>query len=287
MGGFVSHDGRRPLSLVEIEDLVSRDEIEYPIASEDEIKDRSKGDAVTKALVVFQTTWFLLQCAARGRRDLAITELELATAAFALLNVITYAIWWDKPLDVRCPIRVRRTHTAEASEGSIGGGSEWTVGSRLTNWKRKCWGWSWRDAVRAAVRPFRSMISDKTEDDTFFVVGERDDDWGPSSAYSAVFVTMVFGGIHCIAWSFDFPSRSEQRLWQLSSIAITGIPLVVACMGFVDENYHKIPWRIFALPLLLYVFSRVALLVLSLTTLRSLPPSAFQTVEWTTFLPHV
>ena len=38
---------------------------------------------------------------------------------------------------------------------------------------------------------------------------------------------------------------------------------------------------------ILYVVSRVFLLVLSLTTLRSLSPSALQTVEWTTFLPHI
>jgi hypothetical protein len=87
MGGFV-YNGRT-LSLKDIEDLVEKDEIEYPIISKEEIKDKSKGDAITKGLALIQTTWFLLQCVARGSQHLSITELELATAAFALLNIIT------------------------------------------------------------------------------------------------------------------------------------------------------------------------------------------------------
>src|ERR1700741_4702380 len=115
MGGFV--DGKEVLSLDRIEELVRNDEIEYPIVSREEIEDRSKGDAVTKALVVLQTTWFLLQRAARASQHLAVTKLELATAAFAVLNIAMYVLWWDKPLDVQCPIRVRwRSGNAEASD---------------------------------------------------------------------------------------------------------------------------------------------------------------------------
>ena len=128
MGGFV--DDNELLSLEDIERLVQNDEIEYPIVTREEIQDKSKGDAVTKALVVLQTTWFLLQCVARASRHLALTELELATAAFALLNIIIYALWWNKPLDVQCHIVVRRRSTQDgAREVSPGqnpeGGSQW------------------------------------------------------------------------------------------------------------------------------------------------------------------
>ena len=126
MGGFV--DGTDLLSLEDIERLVRNKEIEYPIVTREEIQDKSKGDAVTKALVVLQTTWFLLQCAARGSQHLALTELELATAAFALLNIVIYALWWDKPLDVQCHIVVRRRSerdgAREASPGQIPFGTE-------------------------------------------------------------------------------------------------------------------------------------------------------------------
>jgi hypothetical protein len=107
MGGFV--DGKEVLSLDRIEELVRNEEIEYPIVSREEIEDRSKGDAVTKALVVSQTAWFLLQCAARASQRLVLSELELATAAFAVLTIIMYVLWWDKQLDVQCSLQGAET----------------------------------------------------------------------------------------------------------------------------------------------------------------------------------
>ena len=282
MGGFVSPDGDVTLSLENIEELVVRNEIEYPIASRDDLNDKSKGDPVTKTLVVLQTTWFLLQCAARGARGLALTELELATAAFALLNIITYAIWWDKPLDVQRPIKVRRTHALE--QGAV---EDPAVTSRaVAAHSGDATSWSWRNGVKSVIGPFNSMFRYGAGDDTVFVVGEMMDDWGPFSVYGAVLITLVFGGIHCVGWSFHFPSHTEQLLWRITSIAITGIPLAFSCMGWINECV-TIPTSAIASLLVLYVFSRVVLLVLSVITLRSLSPSALQTVEWTTFLPHI
>ena len=121
----------------------------------------------------------------------------------------------------------------------------------------------------------------------------EEDDIDFSSVSGAILVAMVFGGIHCIAWSFSFPSPTEQLLWRISSIAITGIPLAVVGIVFIavlldDDNPVETILDIpYILLVFLYPISRILLLVLSLTTLRSLPPSAYQTVQWTTFIPHV
>jgi hypothetical protein len=296
MGGFV--DGKDVLSLDRIEQLVQNGEIEYPIVGREEIGDRSKGDAVTKALVVAQTAWFLLQCAARASQHLTVTELELATAAFAMLNIIMYAVWWDKPLDVQCPITVRRRTSGidEANEEQDRTREE-TESVREWNWRSVFCGWSWVDVIIDAIGPFWAMMGhSEVEDDAFLVVGEQEYDRNTrlSLVVGTILVTTVFGGIHCIGWSFNFPSHTEQLLWQISSISITGVPvglgviaLIMALLGLSEEeNLLLILVPVF-LHLLLYIVSRVLLLVVSLTTLRSLPSSAFQTVEWTTFLPHV
>ncbi|KIM44812.1 hypothetical protein M413DRAFT_66772, partial [Hebeloma cylindrosporum] len=68
--------------------------------TEEEIADRSKGDYLSKTIVLFQMTWFIGQCIARGAYGLTVTELELVTVAFASLTGVTYYLWWDKPLDV-------------------------------------------------------------------------------------------------------------------------------------------------------------------------------------------
>jgi hypothetical protein len=319
MGGFV--DGTKLLSLEDIEQLVQDQEIEYPIATQEEIQDKSKGDAVTKSLVVLQTTWFLLQCIARGSQHLALTELELATAAFALLNIIIYALWWDKPLDVQCHIVVHRRSARDgASEANLDQNPEASQPAedsgvphrqerdcwvRSLGWLRGAWdglrnvfrGWSCIDVVLGLLRvimPFSDMMKGGDSEETFFVVGDVDD-WDISSVSGLVLVTMIFGGIHCVAWSFTFPSPTEQLLWRISSIAITGIPLAVAGIEYIGHQLHydnpveleAILLITLVLLVILYPISRILLLVLSITTLHSLPPSAYQTVQWTSFLPHV
>ena len=326
MGGFV--DGRELLSLEDIERLVRTNQIVYPIVTREEIQDRSKGDAVTKALVVLQTTWFLLQCAARGlgRQHLAVTELELATAAFAVLNLVIYALWWDKPLDVHCPIvvvrrRRRRRSAAQDDaraaaailernrEGSQPGEESGVAAprqerdgwarARSLGWLRDGWqsvffcGWActWTDVgawLQSVLEPYLVMMGGSSvHQDMFFVVGGQDDIINGSSGSGMALVTMAFGGIHCIAWSFAFPSQPEQLLWRISSMVITGFPLALVGVGFVGQWLHEVFITLLVLLVVLYPVSRIVLLVLSLSTLRSLPPSAYQTVQWTTFLPHV
>jgi hypothetical protein len=127
------------------------------------------------------------------------------------------------------------------------------------------------------------------ESGTFFVLGEGVVDRF-ILAYYATLLCLLFGGIHCIGWDFSFPSRTEHLLWRISSAAITGIPFLFAFghgmqVDFLNNTVFSFRHNFALLPL--YVLFRLVLLVLSLITLRSLPASALQTVEWTTFLPHI
>jgi len=80
-----------------------------------DIKDRSKGD-LSRLIAILQTTWFILQCIARGQQQLAVTELELVTLAVASLNAITHVFWWHKPLGVLEPVRIYFKPKAKAGE---------------------------------------------------------------------------------------------------------------------------------------------------------------------------
>ncbi|KAG1886611.1 hypothetical protein F4604DRAFT_1646303 [Suillus subluteus] len=74
--------------------------------TEDEIEDKSKRDTISKAILILQITWFLIQYITRYIEHLAITQLEVGTLAFAVLNLITYCFWWKKPLNMQRPHRV-------------------------------------------------------------------------------------------------------------------------------------------------------------------------------------
>jgi len=111
MGGFVLAEGAHDTSVltpIKFRRLLADQEIGFPLISEREIQDRSKGDGLSKALVVLQTTWFISQCISRKVQGLTITEIELVTVAFAFLNGIMYFLWWSKPVDVTTSVRIYR-----------------------------------------------------------------------------------------------------------------------------------------------------------------------------------
>ena len=119
MGGFMLHDCEgnilgvlSPERLQELSDLGN---IEVPGVTEKEINDRSKGDALAKGIVILQSSWFVMQCFARFARHLDITELEVVTLAYAILNGVMYFFWWGKPLDVHCHIPVYMKLASNAS----------------------------------------------------------------------------------------------------------------------------------------------------------------------------
>ncbi|KZP06180.1 hypothetical protein FIBSPDRAFT_1002718 [Athelia psychrophila] len=242
----------------------------------DEIRDRCKGDSLSKTIAIFQALWFVTQCIARRVDNLVITNLEIMTLAYTVITVAMYAAWWYKPLNVHCPIRVK----GDADGGlpqpfKPGHIIDYVIGDqdyhiRLSGEKRVPTFWSscchWN-----SDRPLYADII-------------------------ALMVAMVFGAVHCAAWSYVFPSLEQQRMWRVCALAIAAIPLPMAAAFAVFNPFFTGTRRgIFNyiqniyMPLgaLLYIIARVLLLVLTITTLRDLPPSAYQTVQWTTWIPHV
>ena len=131
MGGFTLHERGKPVRVLEAKDLEELSEagkIEWPTITKEEIADRSKGDYLSKTIVLFQTTWFVGQCIARGAYGLTVTELEVVTLAFASLTGVIYYLWWDKPLDVRCSIPV---HLLDGSPGKIEGVIDIEIGPQI------------------------------------------------------------------------------------------------------------------------------------------------------------
>ena len=114
MGGFsfvdpeqkdgAPHEQQR--TVLTLDHFRNHSDIEIPRVTAAAIDDRSKGDALSKIIAILQTSWFIVQCIARGQQRLALTELELVTLALASLNAMTFAIWWHKPLGVQDPVQI-------------------------------------------------------------------------------------------------------------------------------------------------------------------------------------
>ncbi|TFK68019.1 hypothetical protein BDN72DRAFT_769944, partial [Pluteus cervinus] len=70
---------------------------ELRLVTEADIKDKSKGNIISKGLVITQTMWFVFECLARLHQKLPLVKLEVITLAFAVLTTLMYIQWWSKP----------------------------------------------------------------------------------------------------------------------------------------------------------------------------------------------
>ena len=118
------------------------------------------------------------------------------------------------------------------------------------------------------------------------------------SEYGAFFfcipvVGAVFGGIHCVGWFFNFPSSAEATLWQVSSVVLTVVaflsPIIIIFLiglsqAVIQEYFAIALSTIFAL---VYVVSRLLLIVEAFISLRHLTPGMLALVKWTSFIPHI
>ena len=105
-------------------------------------------------------------------------------------------------------------------------------------------------------------------------------------------VGVVFGGIHCVGWFFDFPSSAEGMLWRVSSAVLTGIaflsPIIFrVALGLLSDIQEYFGLALSVIFILVYVVSRLLLIVEAFISLRHLTPGILALVKWTSFLPHI
>lgn len=80
-----------------------------PDISETSISDRSSVNSLGKAILLWQTSWFGINCVARKKQHLSLSVLEVITAARSVSTLVTYLLWWRKPLRVTKPTLIEDT----------------------------------------------------------------------------------------------------------------------------------------------------------------------------------
>lgn len=84
-------------------------------------------------------------------------------------------------------------------------------------------------------------------------------------------------------------------MWRTASLGIVGA-CALSVLGnytlhFVNKSKHRfliLPWFVLLLiTAVVYPVSRLLLLALAATSLRSLSPSSFDTIHWVEFVPHI
>ena len=294
----MSHEEDTPLHPLSADNLNKEDTTididfsSFTVPTEAEIRDKGKSDWLAKSLVLLQTSWFVMQCIARAINHLPITHLEIVTLAYAAMNFVIYIFWWNKPLNVNRPVRVFRKSDPNAAAG---GNQPQQSGRSGRIERRLTFG-----AIGNGLETLFTLIVEGEDNVNLsredrvpsFWADDRSDDFFAADGI-VLGVGVCFGAIHCIAWHFSFPTYAELLMWRISSVAITVVPVYILLMFYfglllVDSSLSGTV-LVFG-PLsggILYILARAVTLILAFTSLGDLPPGAYETVHWTTFIPHV
>jgi hypothetical protein len=250
--------------------------------SEADIVDKSAGDGLSKSIAMVQVVWFVAQLIGRTAAQITITELEVITAGYAVMNLGIYILWWSKPLLVNQQI-VLYSRVQDATRlyaPNIAHRNRRSTGELLRGTRALIFGRLYRPVDKVGL----------------LWAGSRSESGISGPVLSPVFMmlALVFGLIHAAAWNSHFLSLPEMWLWRSTSAAITlmpslsiYIPLFGALLPKWTRGGHIGVYCMYNVIPPLYIICRIVLLVLPLIQLRALPPDAFLVVPWSTFIPHI
>jgi hypothetical protein len=320
MGGFVSRAHGHPITTIaQLKEPIIGAQYESDITNTPghEIADKSKGDALSKGIALLQGLWFILQILARFVQHLPVSELEIATLAFAVVNILTWLLWWHKPLDVQLPILVGPTtevvsaatpdvavsstsQTSFPDDGNMHSAVPLLTGladahtpfeafslTPAVNRQRT------RDIISNSV--FHGAIrGNYAQQGTTAVPALWSSPEAPEhTPFAAMGVAIIFGGIHCFAWDASFPSTAEHLLWRVSAVGIVAYPVLILVQHLLIGLFHpgygnvhkEISVPVAVLGIAIYAVFRVILLVPAFTTIRTLDAGWFVDVDWTVYIP--
>ncbi|KAI1458768.1 hypothetical protein F4805DRAFT_474052 [Annulohypoxylon moriforme] len=304
-----------PINANTLHFLVSRQYVKLPEISSEEIWDKSKTDVFAKSFTLLQTGWIAVQSIARAVQGLSISPLELFTLAFLVSTVSSYFFWWRKPQDVRVPITIECKYsiaTILAENGILDTQYVNTPLDSVANstrfYKRRRTSRNF-DLERGDQDSITRRPLQRIPDDDFILC------LPVSLIYIITIPAMIHSSIHLAGWNFPFPTETEQLLWRISSVILTagstfcvGVIRLLTALGYRGEYNLAWAWintdgrqseqlrnQVFStlvdgfltFSTLILLIARCFIIIEAIISLRKLPADAFETPNWTNFIPHV
>jgi hypothetical protein len=189
-----------------------------------------------KALTVLQVLNLLIQLICRRARELPSTQLEIATAAFAACGAVTYLLYWSRPRSIKATRIIR---VKDRIEGVV-------LRSLITWLGRFGPTYIWtehRSKLDANSTAGPNPIPNDSNTVVKSTVKWIDELTAGNQELTAVFFGAllggtIFGGLHCLAWNFHFPTHGEALGWRICSVATTALPIMSSFPIFIWLKLH-------------------------------------------------
>ena len=252
--------------------LIEHKDIVGPSISVEELKSRGKSDWVVKLIAVLQIIWFVVQTLFRAIQHYQITALEIMTVAFVVCSIFIYGFSLNQPQDVEYPVVLEIPRTAGARAK--------TTPNQTSE-----------SSAHAGEGPEPLSLTRRSEKVSSGLPNEYVSGWAVETVPDILLGLFAcgFGAIHCLAWNSPFPTPKERLAWRICSVTTTALPAVgilVAPALDIERIRESFGDSASALMIVVYILGRTTIIVLAFMTLRALPADAFQTLNWSDYLPH-
>jgi len=281
---------------------------------EETILDRAESSSLSKAVLIVQVGWFCTNCASRLFQGLPLSLLEVSTAAHAFCTLLTYFVWWSKPLNIATPTLLKDKDAQEVYALLKCSHEEYDEALEVA--KKRAEGHSSAPTgshesgkiVLAAnalqhllPTPERPPLQPGFKDPGNVLLPGRTGNKSPNETISVATATVIspilYGLVHFLAWNDNFPTPLEQLLWRASSFVVAFSGLVGATVLFglnkLDDILHsgpivQIPMTIISLVVIAaHMVASGFLIAESFRQLFFLDSTAYQLPSWSIYWPHV
>ncbi|MCJ1327972.1 hypothetical protein MMC10_004647 [Thelotrema lepadinum] len=193
--------------------------VAYPSIDESQIRDRNKVDGTLRLITLIQTLFFMINLLIRAIQGLEITALELSTAAFVVVSILTTVFWLFKPADVeRCDFIEAEVPLATILQNENVPDDAIYTYTPMDFVGREEWSWSilWMHGLSClrklhlAGQP-RQLPVQRVQNTIVPAIR------GWFLTLFAV-VSLVYFGIFIAAWNHGFATTIELVLWRTASL---------------------------------------------------------------------
>jgi hypothetical protein len=236
---------------------------------------------MSKLFAVVQCGSLVIGSIARVANDLMVTPLELTTLSFVISAVVAYVLWLDKPFNVERPMIIEYSSLQFAS--SSGNSSRSKPEDMLT-------------LLQLARQASDSEIDKQSDDDKSSTQRINDVVFPDEMRYDSYLLYAMgalTAAIQLAAWNSGFSNAIVRIVWRTFAVgcmAGVAIPFIGQLATYIPHHWEQSLSIWFGAPVIfitvVYVVSRIALFILSFYCLSSLPVSAYDSVDWTKYIPH-